>query len=81
MASPWRRSSGMRELSSDLGGWKHHHRLAGFAEHLIDAAAVTIVAYGVIEAFVHLLGIMARPGPAMANGRRCGAVGGRCCSG
>ena len=37
------------------------HRLAGFAEHLTDAAAVTIVAYGVIEAFVHLVGIMARP--------------------
>ena len=37
------------------------HRLAGFAEHLTNAAAVTIIAYGVIEAFVHLLGIMARP--------------------
>ena len=37
------------------------HRLAGFAEHLTDAAAVTIVAYGVIEAFAHLVRIMARP--------------------
>jgi len=37
------------------------HRLAGVAEHLTDAAAVTIVAYGVIEAFVHLVRIMARP--------------------
>ncbi len=37
------------------------HRLADFAERLTDAAAITIVAYGVIEAFVRLLGIMARP--------------------
>jgi uncharacterized membrane protein len=37
-------------------------RIAEFAERLTDAAAIVIVAYGVIEAFVHLLGIMARPG-------------------
>ena len=36
-------------------------RIAEFAERLTDTAAIIIVAYGVIEAFVHLLGIMARP--------------------
>jgi uncharacterized membrane protein len=37
------------------------HRIAGFAERLTDTAAIVIVVYGVIEAFVHLLGIMTRP--------------------
>ena len=36
-------------------------RIAEFAERLTDTAAIVIVAYGVIEAFVRLLGIMARP--------------------
>ena len=36
-------------------------RVAGFAERLTDTAAILVVAYGVIEALVHLLGIMARP--------------------
>ena len=34
---------------------------AEFAERLTEMAAIAIVTYGVIEAFVHLLGIMARP--------------------
>jgi uncharacterized membrane protein len=38
------------------------HRIGEFAERLTDAAAILVVAYGVIEALVHLLGIMARPG-------------------
>ena len=56
------RLAARREQSSDVRRMEALiHRLAGFAEHLTDAAAVIIVAYGVIEAFVHLLGIMARP--------------------
>jgi uncharacterized membrane protein len=36
-------------------------RFAEFAERLTDTAAIVIVLYGVVEAFIHLLGIMARP--------------------
>jgi uncharacterized membrane protein len=36
-------------------------RVAGFAERLTDTAAILVVAYGVSEALVHLLRIMARP--------------------
>jgi uncharacterized membrane protein len=43
-------------------------RIAEFAGRLIDTAAIVIVIYGVSEAFVHLLGIMARP--ATSHGAR-----------
>ena len=43
-------------------------RIAEFAGRLTDTAAIVIVVYGVIEAFVHLLGIMARP--AASHGER-----------
>ena len=36
-------------------------RFAEFAERLTDTAAIAIVTYGVVEAFVRLLGIMTRP--------------------
>ena len=36
-------------------------RFAEFAERLTETAAIVIVTYGVVEALVHLAGIMARP--------------------
>jgi uncharacterized membrane protein len=36
-------------------------RLAELAQRLTEAAAIIIVVYGVIEAFIHLTWIMARP--------------------
>jgi uncharacterized membrane protein len=36
-------------------------RFAELAERLTETAAIVIVIYGVVEAFIHLLGIMARP--------------------
>lgn len=37
------------------------HRFAEFAERLTDVAAVAVVTYGVVEAFVRLLPVMGRP--------------------